>query len=146
MTDILNACPVCGNQSGHCRHTTEGQVTTQRPSQRAVAALLGTLPRLSAEDVSDPYVARAGTVGQDPALVPARQQPDTAPVRLPVSAAAGGTVGKRNNQLYDPKCRELAEYFASDRELSDERLDELAQCIQDTVEMTLGLWESEGQS
>ncbi len=31
MTDVLNACPICGNQHGHCRHTTEGQVT-QHPS------------------------------------------------------------------------------------------------------------------
>lgn len=55
---------------------------------------------------------------------------------------------KRNNQLYDPKCRELAEYFAAGNEpaLTDEQLDDLSQDFQDAAESFLSLLESEGQS
>ncbi|HYE70644.1 MAG TPA: hypothetical protein VD932_03880 [Aquabacterium sp.] len=36
--------------------------------------------------------------------------------------------------MYDPKCRDLAEYMTSDRDLTEEQLDELSQDIQDVVE------------
>ncbi len=212
-------CPKCGMLVGACRHTTEGQVTTERPLSRAMAALLGkpvAWPR-SAGDLSDQYAAPAGTIGQDETQIPTRPQVADAALRQdppastapaggadtealaivsllrsprpfdavlefarilqqdvsielaakdallslptcpqsagavpqhvpPAPVPAGGAVSNRNNQLYDPKCRELAEYMTSDRELTDEQLDELSQDIQDLIEASLHLLESEGQS
>ena len=30
MTDLLNNCPRCGHPFGHCTHTTQGEITTER--------------------------------------------------------------------------------------------------------------------
>lgn len=118
------ACPTCDMPWGRCRHTTEGQVTP-RPSQRAVAALLGQSP-------TRPQVADAALL-QDP----------------PASTAPAGGADFMLDQICgfcDPKCRELAEYFAGHHELTDRQIDDLSHDIQDAVRQSLHMMESEGQS
>jgi hypothetical protein len=84
--------------------------------------------------------------------LPTRPQPAVSPTPTSSSAAAAGgaeaTPRKRNTQHYDPKCRELAEYFAAGESpvLTEEQLDELSQDIQDAIEGFLRVLDSEGQS
>lgn len=196
-------CPTCGMQLGHCRHTTEGQVTHVRLTElgrqlfhgdlsAAIAALgypnmreVTPVPLFRADLSTAAVGSKAPAIGGghwyraeygwkwngpdgcgstfprpggdwDGRLIapaedsaPTRPQPvDAPPARSSVSSAAGGAVGKRNNQLYDPKCRELAEYFAAghDPALTDEQIDELSQDFQDAAESYLRSLESEGQS
>ena len=47
---------------------------------------------------------------------------------------------------FDPKSQELAEYFLEGSKIhSPTRVRELAQCIQDTIEQQLEMWEEEGE-
>lgn len=171
MTDILSTCPRCGMQHGQCVHATDGSLTIGESFGSNYSAMgesysraqynsairdvnptfVASLPRLSEHDVADDYSARSGTVGQPPlTLISARPQPaDAVACTAPIASAAAGGTGsnKPRAHLYDPKCRELAEYFGTDRhdrDLTDVEIDELAHDIQLCVEGYINLLDSEG--
>jgi hypothetical protein len=62
-------CPTCGREAGACTHTTEGQVTVERPLSRGMAALLGkdpTRPQSAVSSSSPSSTAAAGGADMSP--------------------------------------------------------------------------------
>lgn len=120
MTDILGCCPRCGRPTGRCVHTTEGQVTVDARS----------LPRLSEDDVSDQYAARAGTIGQPVDLIGAHNptRPQTADLspQLPASPAAAGGADSIRQALYAPAC---AVCVVLELEASKERIASISEAM-----------------
>jgi len=161
--NLTACCPSCGMLPGSCRHTTEGQVTRDSEPLSAdqvsslILAPIGTKapaimggwwyrtergwkwngPDGCGSTFPRPGGDWDGTFIPPSSNDPTRPESAVAPVPAAPSASAatrGGADRRRNNQMYDPKCRDLAEYMTSDRDLTEEQLDELSQDIQDVVE------------